>query len=249
MDVQYFLKRQLSFIRQFYDISSAPFIERKRLIEAEEYPFSPPPYYGEDPEPYFLQEFIEADESLQVLGCVCVSMLSNVFKIYFKEWDRRIGQPDIKKNINLKCEICNKKVIDAKPKDEITKAFEKGFLNGYRAYFAQFDVNFEDSPSKLEVLEEIVLVRNKAQHLESITMNTQSYSVHELKKLRPPFFMDDYTASQFSNAGEGNQESFEFLAFLEDTSIRVTGEKLFAAISEMEVFTEWLENLWNTRDR
>jgi len=247
MDIHFFLKRQLEFIRQFYETSSAPFIERKRLIENEEEPFVPPPFYSDDDaEPHFMEEYSDAEESLQVLGYACVSMLSNVLKVYFKDWERfRVGQPNITKNSNIKCETCNKTIVDAKPKDKITKAFEKGFLHGYKAYFAQLDVNFEDSPAKLEVLEQIILVRNKTQHMESIAMNTSSYSVNELKKFRPSFFMDDYIASQFLNAGNDDAELF-LCSF---DSIKITGEKLFAAISEIEAFTEWLENLWITRER
>ena len=73
MDVRYFLDQRLAFIEQLYVNSAVSFIERKRKIEAEEKPFVPP--YSEDPEPAFLSEWLEADESLQVLGGSCVSML------------------------------------------------------------------------------------------------------------------------------------------------------------------------------
>lgn len=73
MDVQYFLSRRIDFIRQYYATASAPYVERKRKIEAEEEPFVPP--YSEDGEPAFLKEWLEADESLHVLGYSCISML------------------------------------------------------------------------------------------------------------------------------------------------------------------------------
>ncbi|MBK9784519.1 MAG: hypothetical protein IPP59_10205 [Betaproteobacteria bacterium] len=91
MDVQYFLNRRVNFIRQFYEMAAAPFIERKRQIEAEEEPFVPP--YSEDPEPAFLEEWLEAEESLQVIGRTCISMLAAVFHLYFKTWERQIGIP------------------------------------------------------------------------------------------------------------------------------------------------------------
>jgi len=142
MDVRYFLSRRLDFIRQFYEMSSAPFIERKRLIEAEEEPFVPP--YSEDPEPAYLEEWLEAEESLQVLGRTCISMLAAVFHLYFKTWERQIGVP-----------------VDASLKGD----FKNGWFNGYKAYFARhFRIRFEDGPFRLGVLEEIVLVRNRAQH-------------------------------------------------------------------------------------
>ena len=81
MDVRYFLGERLAFIEQLYVNSAAPFIERKRKIEAEEEPFVPP--YSEDPEPAFLSEWLEAEESLQVIGHTCISMLSASFHLYF----------------------------------------------------------------------------------------------------------------------------------------------------------------------
>jgi len=62
VDVGFFLKDRIAFIRQFYDAASLPFVERKRKIDAGEDPFVPP--YSEDDEPPFLSEWIEADESL-----------------------------------------------------------------------------------------------------------------------------------------------------------------------------------------
>ncbi len=57
MDIGYFFNKRIEFIRQFYNTASAPYIERKRKIEAEEEPFIPP--YSEDGEPPFIDEWIE----------------------------------------------------------------------------------------------------------------------------------------------------------------------------------------------
>jgi len=215
VDVRYFLNRRVNFIRQFYEMASAPFIERKRQIEAEEEPFVPP--YSEDPEPAFLEEWLEAEESLQVVGRTCISMLAAVFHLYFKTWERQIGIP-----------------VDTSLKAE----FKNGWFNGYKAYFARhFRIRFEDSPARLEVLEEIVLVRNRAQHPESITMDSSHYSDSDLKKLPHPFFIDERDASLFSETEEGER------AWLLEPPIRVTVKKLFAALSEVESFAEWLENV------
>lgn len=215
MDVRYFLNRKVNFIRQFYEMSSAPFVERKRQIEAEEEPYVPP--YSEDPEPAFLEEWLEAEESLQVVGRSCISMLAAVFHLYFKAWERQIGIP-----------------VDASLKAD----FKNGWFNGYRAYFAlHFRIRFEDSPSKLGVLEEIVLVRNRDQHPESIAMDSSYYSKSDLKKLPHPFFIDENDASLFSEAEEGER------AWLMEPPIRVTAEKLFTALTEVESFAEWLETI------
>lgn len=215
MDVRYFLNRRIVFIRQFYEMSSAPFIERKRQIEAEEEPFVPP--YSEDPEPAFLEEWLESEESLQVLGRTCISMLAAVFHLYFKTWERQIGIP-----------------VDAALKGD----FKYGWFNGYKAYFARhFCIRFEDSPAQLGVLEEIVLVRNRAQHPEYITMDSSHYSESDLEKLPHPFFIDENDASLFSATEEGER------AWLVAPPIQVTAAKLSAALSEVERFSEWLENV------
>lgn len=215
MNVRYFLSRRLDFIRQFYKMSSAPFIERKRLIEAEEEPFIPP--CSEDPEPAFLEEWLEAEESLQVLGRTCISMLAAVFHLYFKTWERQIGIP-----------------VNASFKGD----FKNGWFNGYKAYFSRhFRVRFEEGPFRLGVLEEIVLVRNRDQHPESITMDSAHFSENDLEKLPHPFFIDENDPSLFSEIEEGER------AWLMAPPIRVTAEKLFAALSEVESFAEWLENV------
>jgi len=215
MDVRYFLSRRLDFIRQFYEMSSAPFIERKRLIEAEEEPFVPP--YSEDPEPAYLEEWLEAEESLQVLGRTCISMLAAVFHLYFKTWERQIGVP-----------------VDASLKGD----FKNGWFNGYKAYFARhFRIRFEDGPFRLGVLEEIVLVRNRAQHPESIPMDSTHFSESDLEKLPHPFFIDEKDAALFSEIEEGER------SWLMAPPIRVTAEKLSAALSEVDSFAEWLENV------
>ncbi|MDP1947751.1 MAG: hypothetical protein Q8L77_09650 [Nitrospirota bacterium] len=215
MNVRYFLKQRVEFIRQFYVTSSAAYIERKRLIEAEKEPFVPP--YTEDSEPAFLDEWLEAEESLQVLGRTCISMLAAIFHLYFKTWERQIEIP-----------------VDASLKAD----FKNGWLNGYKAYFARhFRIRLEDSPTSLEVLEEIILARNRIQHPESITRDSSHYSDSDLKKLSHPFFIDENDASLFSETEAGER------AWLMAPPIRVTAEKLFTALSEVESFAEWLENV------
>jgi len=213
MDVRYFLGERLSFIEQLYSNSSAPFIERKRKIEAGEEPFVPP--YSEDSEPPFLSEWLEADESLQVIGRTCVSMLSASLHLYFKTWEHQLGIP-----------------AAASYKAE----FKKGWLNGYKAYFqGQFGVVFEGSPCNLSLLEELVLARNRVQHPESITIQRSYYSPDDLQKLPSPFFIDDHEREVLAEMEEGER------SWLIPPAIHVTHEKLMEAIAEVGRFAEWLE--------
>jgi hypothetical protein len=214
MDVGYFLKRRTAFIRQLYVAATREYVECQRKIEAKEEPFVPP--YSEDGEPPFLEEWVEADDSLQVLGRVCLSMLAATLKLYFKAWERELGVP-----------------VD----DDLRKLeFGRGFVNGYRAYFLyNFGVRFEDGPIDIALLEEIVLARNNIQHPETITSNHSHYTDTDLKKLSHPFFVDDREKSLLAEVGESQS------SWLIPPAIHVSSEKLLEVLSAVERFTEWLE--------
>ncbi len=216
MDIQFFLFQRLEFIDQFYNNSVEPFVERKRKIEAEEEPFVPP--YSEDGEPHFLAEWIEADESLNVLGRSCISMLAASFHLYLKTWEHQIGIP-----IDESLKPCFKK---------------NGWFHGYKAYFAEhLTVRFEDSPCDLSLLEELVLARNRVQHPESITTHSTHYSDSDLQKLPSPFFVDKNEFDLYADVDEGIR------SWLMPPTVHVTAEKLLSALSEVARFSKWLEDL------
>ncbi len=213
MDVRYFLGQRLSFLGQLYTNSAEPFLERKRKIEAAEEPYVPP--YSEDSEPAFLSEWLEADESLRVLGGACVSMLSASFHLYFKTWEQQLNVP---------------------VGDKYKSAFKRGWFNGYKVYFLkEFGVRFEESPCNLELLEELVLVRNRVQHPESITSHSTHYSKDDFKKLERPFFINSRDFEIFGDQEDGER------SWLMPPTIHVTPEKFSAALKEVDRFTEWLE--------
>ena len=213
MDVRYFLGERLSFIKQLYINASASFVETKRKIEAREAPFIPP--YSEDPEPAFLSEWLEAEESIQVIGRTCISMLSASLHLYFKTWEHQLGVP-----VGESCKA----------------DFKKGWLHGYKAYFKrEFNVTFENSPYNLSLFEELALARNRVQHPESITIQSSFYSEDDLKKLPSPFFIGNRDQEILVEMDEGERN------WLIPPSIHVTQEKLMAAITEITHFAEWLE--------
>lgn len=216
MDIQFFLWKRLEFVEQFYQNCAAFFVERKRKIEAGEEPFVQPD--NEDGEPQFLAEWIEADESLQLLGLSCISMVATSFHLYLQTWERQIGIP-----------------IDESLKPRFKNG---GWFRGYKAYFAErLGVRFEESECDLSLLEELVLARNRAQHPDSITSHSARYADSDLKKLPRPFFADQRELELF---GEIDESACNWLA---PPAVRVTGEKLRAAISEVMRFSKWLEDL------
>ncbi len=213
MDVGYFLRDRVGFIRQFFGAASLPFIERKRKIEAGEDPFVPP--YSEDGEPPFVDEWIEADESLQVLGYSCISLLAAAFHLYLRTWETVLRVPVA---------------------DSFKPEFKKGWLNGYRAYFAvHFGVDFAKTSADLAVLEEIVLARNRIQHSDDVVTPRASYLLTDLEKLPRAFFVNETERGLFSDADE-TEESWLF-----PPSVHITEEKFMRAAVEVERFSGWLE--------
>src|SRR5205823_2525400 len=127
MDVLYFLKERTRFIRQFYELAAGPFLERKRKIEDGEEPFEPP-YVDEysSGEPAYLEEWMEADESLHVLAYACISMLAAALQLYFTTWERQFRKA---------------------ARDLFKTEFKDGWLAGYKSYFAEYvGISFESCP-------------------------------------------------------------------------------------------------------
>jgi len=213
MDVGYFLKRRTAFIRQFYKTASFPFVERKQKIEAEEEPFIPP--YSEDGVPAYLDEWIEAEESLHVLAYSCISMLSAALHLYLKTWEKQFRIP---------------------VGDSFKLEFKKGWINGYKVYFELHkSIRFEEAPVDLTILQELALARNRIQHPEDIFTHKHRYSHDDIGKLRHPYFVDPREETVYKDIDESNK------GWLFPPTLHVTGEKLFSVIVEVEKFVDWLE--------
>jgi hypothetical protein len=217
MDVLYFLKERTKFIRQFYELAAEPFLERQRQIEAGEEPYEQP-YVDENSsgEPAYLEDWMEADESLHVLAYACISMLAAALQLYFTTWESQLRKP---------------------ARDLFKSEFKNGWLAGYKSYFAQYiGISFEDCPADLKFLEEVILARNRIQHPDSIWGQRTRYSTKDLEKLtHHPFFVDEGDRHLLTEVDESN------IPWLMPPTLHVTEEKLIAAIEEVEKFSEWLE--------
>jgi len=213
--VNFFLNRRIEFIRQLYRTASAPYVERMQKIEDGEEPFVQP--YGENDEPAFLEEWMEADESLQVLAYSCVSLLAAALHLYLETWVMQSGVP-----------------IDESLKKSVFK--KHGWFAGYINHFSQnFKIVFEEVPADLDLLEEVVLARNRIEHPHSIASNRTQYSEADFKKLRPPFFVNKEEAALLADADKDEK------AWFIPITLYVTEEKILAALSEAERFAEWFE--------
>lgn len=215
MEVLYFLNERTRFIRQFYQRASSPFDERIRLIEAGEAPFVPP--YSENGELPFLEEWIEADESLDALGHACLSMLSASLQLFLQTWNDML---------HLDCG------------NQYKKEFKTGgWFNGFRACFEDaIGVRWERSATNLAILEEIAIVRNRVQHPEELHSVRVQHSRHNYEKLeRRLFFTDQFGKSVAENIGEG-----EF-SWTMGPMVKVSADQLKEALSTVEMFCKWLD--------
>jgi len=208
MDVFGFLKLRLDFTKQLHERSCAPFVLIKQQIEDEVPPYEPP--YSEGGEPPFLAEWIEADESLQVLGYTCISMLSASLHLFLRTWEKELGKP---------------------AQSQYKTLFKKkGWLNGYRRYFIDMiKVDYDNSPVEMIRLEEIVRARNRVQHPDFIGFNTVSFTDDDLKVFPEPFFSSEIDRRM-------SRGSSRFLPL----KLHVPPEKFEAAHNDVAQFAAWL---------
>ena len=214
MDILYFFKERTRFLRHFYDTAAEPFRETMRKIEVGETPFDNTPY-REDGEPPYLDEWVEASEAVEVLGRSCLSILSASLNLYFRTWEEELSV----------------RWSDGERK----RAFQNGYLDGYRIYFeAVLEQSWEDCPADLALVEQITLARNRDQHPDEIVTMRVSYARSDLNKYPRPFFMNEFDRARLD---ERELEQ----AFLINPSLDVSPERLEQAITETERLASWLE--------
>ncbi|MCC5884776.1 MAG: hypothetical protein JJU25_19325 [Halomonas sp.] len=216
MDTQYFALSRVDFILGFYEKAVFPFVEAKRLIEEQKPPYEPE--YSESDEPPFLSEWLDADQAIDILGIQCASLLCSALKLFLEESLEGV----FRRNAH--------KITKAiKTKGAYNSAFKKGWLNGYRELFEkEFNLDWQDSRVNLILLEELILIRNRGQHPEHITMMSNSFSESDLKKISSPFFIDD---------AHGNKDLNDFLP----PTIKPKPEKMKSAFEESTKLINWLE--------
>ena len=170
MDVLSFLRERTNFIRSFHEAAAEPFRETQRTIMASEAPFDNPPY-SEDGEPPFVEEYMEAEVGLEVLGRTCISMLSASLQLYFMTWQAQLGLTW---------------------SEDLQKAFKEGFLRGYQTCFGEvLNVSWDECPANLALLDQVTLARNIDQHPADITTMRVTHRRNDLEKYPEPFFASE----------------------------------------------------------
>lgn len=219
MDIEYFLKKRTTFIRYFYEKASEPFFETMIAIENEKEPYIPP--YSEDPDPPFLDEFMDASTGMDTVGHTAISMLSSALQLFLKAWVDRFDRSH-----GMKFEVDFKK---------------NGWINGYKEIFLQWEMDISACPASFDIVEQVTLARNRVQHPEELTMIPISHSKIDLKKYPRPFFIQN--SERLLVEEEGDATSWLFPPMLSPSK-----EKVFEAISEVEKLCEWLDiEYWKAR--
>jgi hypothetical protein len=152
MDVIAILTGQRRAVERLYDEAAGVFAARKKKIEAAEEPYQPPPFNPDydDPEPPFLEEWLEADEFQDIVGQACLSIVQSCLKDYLDGVLERSGiEEQVKKFMSQRRNHV---------KDE-------SWFGRYLAFFAlEYSIDWTKCPVPTEDLEEINLARNDIQH-------------------------------------------------------------------------------------
>lgn len=225
MDIHHFALSRVEFISAFYEKALAPFLETLSLMEEEKYPYEP--VYSESGEPQFLSEWSDANQSIDVLGIQCISLLCSTLKLFLEESLRNVFTSN-----------SGRSVKNIKTESEYKSAFKKGWLNGYcQLYEQEFDLNWSESGVNIDLVEELVLVRNRGQHPECITTLCDNFSKSDIEKILSPFFADPLY---------DNESFYDFIP----PTINPKPEKMKAAFEERIQLINWLYNslyLWGQR--
>ena len=217
MDTAFFLRVRTRFIRRYYATGVEPFREIRRRIEAQESPYdeAPPSFDPENGEPPFLEEWLEADEAVQVVGWSAVSLLSDSLKLYFKALEQQLG-----------FRLSSEGKATAK---------KEGFIAAYRgALGGVLETDWNNCPVRFDIIQQIVLARNRAQHGEHLSTLGARHDVKTLTKHRDLIFASERELKMWVEEGA---DPDTWLA----PQLEITEESLGAAITEVEKLADWIE--------
>lgn len=143
MDVLGIFRDKLKFIQWFYERASEPFRTAKRQIEHREGAFheDPPGFDPENGEPPYIEEWVESDTALNVLGQSCLCLIQTSFRDFLDAFIDRSGRqpPSIKGN----------------------------WFKKYAKFFkATYGIDWNKAPVDLTLIEDVSLTRNSIQHSE-----------------------------------------------------------------------------------
>lgn len=176
MNLAYWVRQRTDIIRLFYDKGRVPFEQIKRDIEEEVKPWEPPPFNPDtdSPEPAFLDEWLQAEQTRELVGMLAVSLLADTLGVYFAELEREIG---------IVLSQADRKAV-----------FRDGKVEGYRQILEYvMGGKFADCPVRFDVIEQVILARNDFAHGDNILSFQTDHNKKTLEKHPNPFFAADPT--------------------------------------------------------
>lgn len=218
-DIHAMLRDRLARIEQFYGQAAAPFVERKRLIDAREEPFVDRRDISDD-DPSFLTEWQEADENELMIGFVCLALLSKALTDYTQMFVMRevcVGKAD---------EL--RRLFKGQPKNAV-----KGFA-GCLWWLGNDHPRFswDQSPIRKSRLEDIVLTRNAFMHNEGFDDHFVQHKTNDFARLSHSMLTNLLYLELYREEGELLQEP---------QPLTVTRTTLLEAIADVRTFCGYLE--------
>ena len=119
--------------------------------------------------------------------------------------------------------------------EEIKLGKNSGFIAKYQKAFGDIlATDFSDCPADFSVIEQVVLARNRAQHGEHSMSHVPTHDNKTLEKYPQPFFADKAEHKMWMDS-QGSLSSFL------TPNVKVSREKLFAAIQHIEDLADWID--------
>jgi len=209
MDIKYFLEDRLCFIDYFYKTASVPFDSILESIEQEKEPYTPT--FCNSEEPSFLKEWQDAQAGLQVLGISTISMLSSTLEMFLNEW-------------TISVETENK---------QHNRKHKKGWFSAYKIILEKEGIKIESCPADLDMLEQMILVRNRGAHPNQFTSFSVNHSEKDLQKYPIPYCTSDWWK-------RGVEKNGGHVCGI-DPNIHVDYDKISIFLIQIRMFCGWLE--------
>ncbi|WP_172745791.1 hypothetical protein [Neorhizobium sp. T7_12] len=152
---------------------------------------------------------------MQIVGRSAVSLLSDSLKLYLKALERQV-------EFHL-------------GEEEKATAKKNGFIAAYKMALGKaLDIDWAKCPVRFDVIEQIVLTRNRVQHGDSLWALSARYDPPTLTKHRNLIFANDSELETWMNDGA---DPGTWLA----PQVTITKESLDVAVAEVEKLGDWIE--------
>jgi sulfur relay (sulfurtransferase) DsrF/TusC family protein len=212
VELDFFINERLDFAAYFYEGASKPFVDIIEAIEQQNDPYDSPSF-ADSGEPPFLAEWQEAKAALDSVGISALSMIASSVQLFLDHWVSRLEAPDTKFK---------------------RKHRKRGWFHAYKLIISQVGLSLDNCPADIDLIEQCVLVRNRGQHPEHLTILNISHSHSDLDKYPCPYFVSGTDARIIEL--EGEERSWWLTP-----AVYVNEEKLSKLIFEVKTFCDWLE--------